>query len=503
MRTTCIPSACVRRMFICVLVLVAPFALFAQDAQLLDSRDYVGTARYTAMAGAMAAVGADPSAVLDNPAGLALYRRLGVSLTLHEQLDYTRQRGEKEDEFKSSFMLPNANFVLAFENHREESAMRFCNFMFSFNRLHTFNRTSLGHAYNQPTIAEAMLDQVCNEDGSARIDDIGMASQSAYDDARIGWLSELGFQTYMIDPSYALNTNKDTVFSGWTSFYNTAPVPANAVRIIEKGGIDEFNIHWASLFTHHWSLGLGLNIRSLSYSKETAYEEAFNTTNSAYMRSNTYLSMSGVGVSGTIGLLYQPIQPLRIGVSFQTPVAMNLTVRTDADMIVKDSPIDAYNQTPIARYTGKLTQPLRATAGLTYIVGQHGLVSVQYDFRHSRLTENMHTFKVGGELVISNNLFLNCGYAFESAFLKNEQPTLLADNDMRTDAEYRTIGLSHMAGLGIGFRNQHFIAQVAYRFRYQDYQIYPFASRVVTPDAYDMFSMTHNIVLTLGWHTRD
>ena len=125
MRPTCFSFAYMRRFLLCLLGMTMPFILCAQDAQLLDSRDYIGTARYTAMAGAMAAVGADPSAVLDNPAGLALYRRLGVSLTLHEQLDYTRQKGEKEDEFKSSFMLPNANFVLAFENHRSESAMRF------------------------------------------------------------------------------------------------------------------------------------------------------------------------------------------------------------------------------------------------------------------------------------------------------------------------------------------------------------------------------------------
>ena len=501
MRTTCFSSVYSRRLFVCLCLCVSvSLVVRAQDAQLLDSRDHVGTARYTAMAGAMAAVGADPSAVLDNPAGLALYRRFDVQLTLHEQLDYTRQRGEKQDEFKSSFMLPNASFVLAFENRNEESAMRACNFMFSFNRLHTFNRTSLGHAFNQPTMAQAMLDQVYNNDGSVRLQEADMASANAYNDERIGWLSELGYQTFMMDP-YDINKNGDTVWGVWTSYYSIVPV--NAVKIYETGGLDEFNIHWASLFTHHVSLGLGLNIRSLSYSKTTAYEEAFSENNNSYMRSNTWLSMSGVGVSGTIGILYQPIQPLRVALSFQSPVGMSLTTRTDAEMTVKDSPIDAYNKTPIYRYSDRLTQPLRVTAGLTCIAGQNGLVSLQYDFRHSRLTQDVHTMKIGGEMVISNNLFLNCGYAFESAFSRNEQPTLLADNDVRTDAEYRTVGLSHMAGVGIGFRSRNFVAQVAYRFRYQDYQIYPFASKVVTPDAYDMLSMTHNIVLTLGWHTSD
>ena len=487
------------RFFTLLFITLCALWVKAQDAQLLDQRDQIGTARYTAMAGAMAAVGADPSAVLDNPAGLALYRRIGVSFTMHEQLDYTRQKGEK-DELKTSFMIPNAHFVLAFENKNTASALLFNNFMFSFNRLHTFHRTSYGHARQQPTIANVMLDQVFNDDNTIRLQEADLASSDAYNDARIGWLSELGYQTFMIDP-YDIDNYGDTIWNTWSSFYNTVPV--NAVKITETGGIDEFNIHWAGLFSHHWALGLGLNIRTLSYAKTTAYEEAFDESNTRYMHANTYLSQSGVGVSGTLGLLYQPIQAVRMGLSVQTPVAMNLTTRCDANMTTKDNPIDAFNETLIYRNSERLTQPLRTTAGLTFIGGSKGLVSLQYDYSHSRLTEDIHTMKIGGECVISNNLFLNAGYAYSSSFLKNQQPVLLEDNSVRTDTEYRTIANSHMAGFGIGFRNQHFIAQVAYRFRYQDYQIYPFVSKVVTPTPYDMQSMTHNIVLTLGWHTAD
>ena len=49
--------------------------LRAQDVQRLSERQIIGTACFVGMGGAMTAIGGDPSAVLDNPAGLGLYRR--------------------------------------------------------------------------------------------------------------------------------------------------------------------------------------------------------------------------------------------------------------------------------------------------------------------------------------------------------------------------------------------------------------------------------------------
>ena len=62
----------------------------AQDYARLGERTILGTARYIGMGGAMSAIGGDPSAVHDNPAGLGLYRRTEVMLTLDESMDKTR-----------------------------------------------------------------------------------------------------------------------------------------------------------------------------------------------------------------------------------------------------------------------------------------------------------------------------------------------------------------------------------------------------------------------------
>ena len=78
-------------LIICLLSIVNYQQSVAQDVQRFSERQIMGTARYVGMGGAMTAIGGDPSAVLDNPAGLGLYRRNEISLTLDETIDQTSQ----------------------------------------------------------------------------------------------------------------------------------------------------------------------------------------------------------------------------------------------------------------------------------------------------------------------------------------------------------------------------------------------------------------------------
>ena len=62
-------------------------SLFSQDYTRLSERTIIGTARYVGMSGAMTAIGGDPSAVTDNPAGLGLYRRAEAMVTMDIGID--------------------------------------------------------------------------------------------------------------------------------------------------------------------------------------------------------------------------------------------------------------------------------------------------------------------------------------------------------------------------------------------------------------------------------
>ena len=59
-----------------IVMLAVVGTVSAQWQARLSEREVSGTARYVGMGGAMTAVGGDPSAVRDNPAGLGVYRRM-------------------------------------------------------------------------------------------------------------------------------------------------------------------------------------------------------------------------------------------------------------------------------------------------------------------------------------------------------------------------------------------------------------------------------------------
>ena len=66
--------------------ILATLTLVAQtefDALRYLQPDISGTARYSAMGGAFGALGADASAIKDNPAGLGIYRSSELSATMN------------------------------------------------------------------------------------------------------------------------------------------------------------------------------------------------------------------------------------------------------------------------------------------------------------------------------------------------------------------------------------------------------------------------------------
>ena len=503
------------RLFIFALSALCTASLWAQDEQLFAGRDIMGTARYTAMAGAMASVGADPSAVLDNPAGLGLYKRMEISLSMQEEWCRNRHVGESS-RGADVFSLPQVSLVFSLENRNETGGLRFNNFMFSFNRIKSFSRSTLVHGFNQPSISNLMLDQVTNP-----MLPESELSASGYNSPNTGWLSELGYWSYMIDPyfEYYPTDNPDifdTVQTAWSSDYG-GNMPQTALKLSESGYVDEYTLAWGANINHHWYVGAGLNIRSLYYTKSATYEEAFpveegeNYTD--YAQINSYVRQTGVGVSGSLGLIYQPCRYLRVGASFQTPTAMKISTTTHADIILDDAHrFEEIYKASTERFagTGRLTQPMRLTLGATGLFGSggpvSGLVSLQYDYRHQKDLQDVHTFRVGGELVLINNIFINAGYAFESTFSKADRIYTLARNDVRVDADFVSPGVRHFVGAGVGYRGNHFIAQLGYQYCLHNYNQYVFApidtQQTSIPDPFDMRNQTHRIVLTLAWHTK-
>ena len=466
-----------------LLILLLAYSLspiaYSQDVQRFAERGTIGSARYVGMGGAMTAIGGDPSAAMVNPAGLGLYRRSEISVSIDETIDNTQQVGSNDTYQRTRFAAPQISAIWAWGNSQKQRGLVYNNFMFSLNRLANFNRDIVVKGAGM-----GMVPTICNITN----DEGGVSEEflvnKPWDNVEIGWLSILGYEAYLIDP---IENNKWKPAVDFTD---------GSLSISETGTSDQYTLSWAGNISNQWYIGIGLNIPTINYTKHTSLREE-NKQNSSSAELKSMFHVSGVGVSGSFGLIYRPIQALRIGASLQTPTILSLSRQSTGDMY---STIAGQKYEVLTPESGvmdiDIASPLRTSVSVAGQMGKIGLIAVQYDYAHSNEMENIHTLRIGAEAQMTRGLFLNAGYVYESSFMKEDPKWLLGYNEIRTDMDYRYTAATQYASAGIGYRSDVVVAQLAYQYGWQT--IHQYASEEQALPCY-VDSHTHRIVATLAW----
>ena len=466
-----------------LLILLLAYSLspiaYSQDVQRFAERSTIGTARYVGMGGAMTAIGGDPSAAMVNPAGLGLYRRSEISVSIDETIDNTQQVGSNDTYQRTRFAAPQISAIWAWGNSQKQRGLVYNNFMFSLNRLANFNRDIVVKGAGM-----GMVPTICNITN----DEGGVSEEflvnKPWDDVEIGWLSILGYEAYLIDP---IEKNKWKPAVDFTD---------GSLSISETGTSDQYTISWAGNISNQWYIGIGLNIPTINYTKHTSLREE-NKQNSSSAELKSMFHVSGVGVSGSFGLIYRPIQALRIGASLQTPTILSLSRQSTSDMY---STIAGQKYEVLTPESGvmdiDIASPLRTSVSVAGQLGKIGLIAVQYDYAHSSEMDDIHTLRMGAEAQVTRGLFLNAGYVYESSFMKEDPKWLLGYNEIRTDMDYRYTAATQYASAGIGYRSDVVVAQLAYQYGWQT--IHQYASEEQALPFY-VDTHTHRIVATLAW----
>ena len=243
-----------------LLILLLAYSLspiaYSQDVQRFAERSTIGTARYVGMGGAMTAIGGDPSAAMVNPAGLGLYRRSEISVSIDETIDNTQQVGSNDTYQRTRFAAPQISAIWAWGNSQKQRGLVYNNFMFSHNRLATFNRDIVVKGAGM-----GMVPTICNITN----DEGGVSEEflvnKPWDNVEIGWLSILGYEAYLIDP---IENNKWKPAVDFTD---------GSLSISETGTSDQYTISWAGNIGNQWYIGIGLNIPTINYTKHTSLRE--------------------------------------------------------------------------------------------------------------------------------------------------------------------------------------------------------------------------------------
>ena len=507
----------------CALCIVhCAFSQGLMDASRMANTDIMGTARYMSMAGSMGALGGDPSAVLDNPAALGIYRSSELSFTLNATPSVTSAisstHAVKQNDF--FFNFNQLSYVMSLQTGRDNGYVS-SNFSFTYNRLKDFHRQTSVAANATPSMTNMIAD----------FSNGLYPSEIHEDNLYAPYMSILGYQGYLMDP-----------MGGADSMLYT-PYAYNANRMAyqgeESGRIEEYNFSYAANVGHYLYIGAGIGLQTIDYRLISYSGEMYDNGASATLRNE--FNTSGIGCNLRIGVIGRPISWMRVGVSFQTPTWYAMTDRyygkIKGEYTSADYDIIEYS-TPNSSSNYGFNAPLKAQASVGFVLGKVGLINVDYLYTHNvgmkfkgedsdylfaepefvyeneeikNYSLSTHTLKAGAEFRVASQFSFRAGFAYRTPNLADNATRTLLDNTTRTDMEvFVDKGMIYASG-GFGYRYNGFGIDLTYAYSQQNQAFSPFQQGaellgngyygVKNPQSQahlaNIKTMRHNVVMTI------
>lgn len=473
------------------LLLLSALNLIAQspsDALRFSQTDFGGTARSMGVAGAFSSLGADFSVAGTNPAGLAFYSNSEISVS--PTLNFSNSEATYLDSLvidkRSNFNLNQFGAVLARKPYKaEDKDWRSSAFSIGYNRLSNYNRQFSFSGYNSQNSLTEYYAQLA--DG---IPESNLRDARPFD-------AGLAYWSYLINPD-------TTQLDAYTSIAPGGNVQQTQY-MLEKGGLDEMSIALAGNYRNKLYLGAALGIPFVNYSRETIYSEGdrYNVINDFNGFTQTdLLTTRGAGVNAKLGVIYRPINQLRVGFAAHTPTLYSLK---DEYSTIIDAEFESFNPAQEESGTGsfeyRLTSPWRVTTGISGIFGKSGFISLDYEWAdYSQMEFNadgansfqvstnqsirqtygsVSTLRLGGEFAYK--IFrVRAGYALQTSPYRAAE---LSDNKRQSITA------------GVGVREDNLFVDIAFVHNIKNSSYYPYsgAPSVALNDA------LNNLVFSLGF----
>ncbi|MBO7636427.1 MAG: outer membrane protein transport protein [Paludibacteraceae bacterium] len=453
----------------------ASFSQSAYDALNYNQLDPVmGTARYSAMAGAFGALGGNPSVTKDNPAGIGVYKRCDLTFSPNVYVDNTKD---------AHACLNNFAFVINFREHEAESGYITSSLGISYNRLRNFNRYSSTKSYDYSGLS--LTDYMCKE----------AAPDYIFNEANeMGLISDEGSSEFYSRFDRRDNFDKQT-------------------RYTESGHVGQWDISYGMNISNRVYLGAALGISVLDYKQKALYDESsVNSQIGSYYLDN-YYDVDGVGVNFKLGAIVKPVDFMRIGLAIHTRTLYDIFETYSVDFDYNDQ----YSNQPEVDHgecSYKLKTPFKMQGSLGFVIANKALIGLEYnldnysamrmsDYDGDLVAQNdqmkeefnaVHTFKLGAEYKVIDEFSLRAGFAFMTSPI---------DYDKNLGEElylFRPLSLpqqTHYITGGAGYEGDKFYCDLAYVFRNQKANFYGMLPQDETASSLNL--KNHNIIATIGW----
>jgi hypothetical protein len=482
---------------------------YYNDALRFSSFGPYGTARFQAMGGVNAALGADLSSLAGNPAGLGFYNRSEVSLSLAFGLGGTNSTysldNARTGDSRSFFNFPNLGVVFNIKkNSDEESSYQGSSFGLGLTRMSNFqNRFEYSGMNNQNSMNDFFL-ELANGTPKYILDE---------ESGNIQTLEGLAYFTFLINPYNKSDPNNTQYFS-----YDYGLPSKQEETVLTRGAINQWNLTYGTNFNDKLYLGASLGLPQVRYLSEKSFRETIiggDTLNN--FRFNESLKVKGGGINFKVGAIVKLAERIRVGGSIQTPTYY--TLNEEFLYYIKSS----FKKDPVSPsgflshmeestnpgiYKYNLIAPMRIAAGLSLFAGKSGFIAVDIEYvpYHTARLKESSTYATAGNSTFNGdnrtigNLYkgvinFNVGgelrmdvYRFRAGFSNQRDPYNIADIDRKV------INIS--AGAGIRLDDYYLdLAVINTRFNssYRPYTLSSGEEPVV-----NVKNKANNIIITAG-----
>jgi hypothetical protein len=328
-----------------------------------------GTARQQAIGGAMGSLGGDISSAYVNPAGLGFYKTGDFVITP----GYTFSRNKStylsrtEKDRKNSFVLGTTGVVLG-AGSRRNSQVSGSAFVIAINRTANFNNQVMYRGLNTSTsYSQKFLEEINNPyEGDAN----NVAEKYPYG-------SSLAFNTYWID-TIGGGTNGNFQFQ-------SRAMPLLATGLIQEnilttsGGITELALGGGAGFNDKFYAGATLGIPFLNYNRMATFTEADATDNSMnkfnFATIEENLSTKGIGINLKAGLIFKPVEHIRLGLAVHSPSLYSIEESFAVDVTTDTENYQGSLTQSSTEFTGNaanfkyyLTTPYKIMGSVSYVL---------------------------------------------------------------------------------------------------------------------------------------
>jgi hypothetical protein len=312
-------------------------AQLPEDALRMSWNVPGGSARYMAIGGAMGSLGGEISALFVNPAGLGFYKTselvLSPGLSLSNSKGTFREMSATADKF-NRFNLGTSGLVFGSPT-RPGSNWTSKAFSIGVNRVANFNNRVYYKGLNDySSFTEPLANEFFNYYANAKDNNPGLTNAQVIDNAlndnNVSLLTKMALYTYLVDVDSV--NGQSTVFSR-----------AEAVGLVQqeheintKGGITEIAMGFAGNMDDKLYFGGSVGIPIVNYERSSRYTESDPSGELNDFNSTSYYenySSKGVGFNLKLGMIFKPIEKVRIGVTVHTPSWYALKDKTSGKMV--------------------------------------------------------------------------------------------------------------------------------------------------------------------------